>query len=42
MFLVIIDLAGLLHVGMIAGIMGAIGVFTGALIYERLVRARPG
>lgn len=34
MFLVIIDLAGLLHVGLLAGLMGAVGVFAGAFIYE--------
>ena len=36
MFLVIIDLAGLLHVGLLAGLIGAVGVFAGALIYEWL------
>ncbi len=36
MFLVIIDLAGLLHVGLLAGALGAVGVFTSALAYEKL------
>ena len=36
MFLVIIDLAGLLHVGLLAGLMGAVGVFAGAFTYEWL------
>ena len=40
MFLVIIDFAGLLHVGLLAGLMGAVGVFTGALTYEWLT-SRP-
>ena len=41
MFLVIIDLAGLLHVGLLAGLIGAVGVFAGALAYEWLARAIP-
>ena len=41
LFLVIIDLAGLLHVGLLAGLMGAVGVFAGALSYEWLARALP-
>ena len=40
MFLVIIDLAGLLHVGLLAGLMGAVGAFAGAFIYEWLA-SRP-
>ena len=40
MFLVIIDLAGLLHVGLLAGLMGAVGVFAGAFTYEWLA-SRP-
>ena len=40
LFLVIIDLAGLLHVGLLAGLMGAVGVFAGALSYEWLT-SRP-
>jgi hypothetical protein len=39
MFIVIIDLAGLLHVGLLAGLMGATGVFVGALLYEWLAQA---
>jgi hypothetical protein len=39
MFIVIIDLAGLLHVGLLAGLVGSIGVFAGALVYEWLVQA---
>jgi hypothetical protein len=39
MFLVIIDLAGSLHVGLFAGLVGSIGVFAGALVYEWLVKA---
>jgi hypothetical protein len=42
MFLVIIDLAGLLHVGLLAGLSGAVGVFVGALAYEWLARVMPG
>lgn len=42
MFLVIIDLAGLLHVGLLAGLLGAVGVFAGALAYEWLARVTPG
>ncbi len=41
MFLVIIDLAGLLHVGLLAGLLGAVGVFAGALAYEWLARVTP-
>ncbi len=41
LFLVIIDLAGLLHVGLLAGLMGAVGVFADALTYEWLFRALP-
>ena len=41
MFLVIIDLAGLLHVGLLAGLPGAVGVFVGALAYEWLARVIP-
>ena len=40
MFLVIIDLAGLLHVGLLAGLMGAVGVFAGAFIHEWLASRR--
>jgi hypothetical protein len=42
MFLVIIDLAGLLHVGLLVGLPGAVGVFAGALAYEWLARVIPG
>jgi hypothetical protein len=42
LFLVIIDLAGLLHVGLLVGLLGAIGVFAGALAYEWLARALRG
>ena len=38
MFLVIIDLAGLLHVGLLAGLVGATGVLVGALLYEWLAQ----
>ncbi len=41
LFLVIIDFAGVLHVGLLAGLMGAVGVFAGALAYERLARVIP-
>jgi hypothetical protein len=41
MFIVIIDLAGLLHVGLLAGLVGATGVFLGALAYEWLARENP-
>jgi len=39
LFLVIVDLAGLLHVGLLVGLLGAVGVFAGALAYEWLARA---
>ena len=39
MFIVIIDLAGLLHVGLLAGLMGTTGVFVGAYLYEWLAQA---
>ena len=39
LFIVIIDLAGFLHVGLLAGLVGATGVFVGALLYERLAQA---
>ena len=41
LFLVIVDLAGLLHVGLLAGLVGSVGVFAGALSYERLAGERP-
>lgn len=41
LFLVIIDLAGLLHVGLLVGLLGAVGVFAGALAYEWLARVIP-
>ena len=37
LFLVIIDLAGLLHVGLLVGVLGAVGVFVGAMVYEKLM-----
>ncbi len=40
MFLVIIDFAGLLHAGLLVGLIGAVGVFAGALAYQTLVRVR--
>ena len=36
LFLVIIDLAGLLHVGLLVGVLGSVGVFVGAIAYECL------
>ena len=41
LFLVIIDLAGLLHVGLLVGLLGAVGVFAGAVAYEWLARVTP-
>ncbi len=41
LFLVIIDLAGLLHVGLLVGVLGAVGVFVGAMTYECLSRVLP-
>jgi hypothetical protein len=38
LFIPIIEFAGILHVGLLVGLVGAIGVFLGALAYERLVR----
>jgi hypothetical protein len=38
MFLVVVDLAGLQHVGLLAGLVGATGIFAGALVYEWLVQ----
>lgn len=41
LFLVIIDLAGLLYVGLLVGFLGAAGVFAGAITYEWLARVLP-
>ena len=41
LFLVIIDLAGLLYVGLLVGFLGAAGVFAGAIVYEWLARVLP-
>ena len=41
LFLVIIDLAGLLYVGLLVGFLGAAGVFAGAIAYEWLARVLP-
>ena len=41
LFLVIIDLAGLIHVGLLVGFLGAAGVFVGAIAYEWLARVLP-
>ena len=42
LFIPIIEFAGILHVGLLIGLVGAIGVFVGALAYERLARESPG
>ena len=34
----VIEFAGVLHVVLLVGLLGAVGVFAGALSYERLVR----
>lgn len=41
LFLVIVDLAGLIHVGLLVGLVGAVGVFVGAFAYESLARDAP-
>ena len=41
LFLVIIDFAGVLSTGLLAGLIGAAGVFVGALAYEWLSRMLP-
>ncbi len=41
LFLVIIDLAGFLHVGLLVGFLGAVGVFASALAYEWLASVKP-
>ena len=40
LFIPVMDIAGVLHLGLLAGLLGALGVFAGTLAYERL--ARPG
>jgi hypothetical protein len=42
LFLVIIDFAGVLPAGLLVGLVGAVGVFVGALVYEWLSRMLPG
>jgi hypothetical protein len=37
LFIPVIEFAGILHVGLLVGLVGSIGVFAGALSYERLV-----
>jgi hypothetical protein len=39
LFIPVMDFAGVLHLGLAVGLVGALGVFVGALLYERLVRA---
>jgi hypothetical protein len=39
LFLPVIEFAGILHLGLLVGLLGAVGVFVGALLYERLARA---
>jgi hypothetical protein len=38
LFIPIIEFAGILHVGLLVGLVGAVGVFVGALSYELFVR----
>jgi hypothetical protein len=39
LFIPIVEFADILHVGLLVGLVGAFGVFVGALSYERLARA---
>ena len=39
LFLVVIDFAGVLPVGLLVGLLGAVGVFVGLLAYEWFARA---
>jgi hypothetical protein len=41
LFIPVIEFAGILHVGLLVGLVGAIGVFAGALSYEWLTRGNP-
>ena len=41
LFLVIIDFASVLLAGLLVGLIGAVGVFAGALAYEWLARVVP-
>ena len=38
LFIPVMDFAGVLHVGLLVGLLGALGVFAGGLAYERLAR----
>jgi hypothetical protein len=38
LFIPVIEFAGILHVGLLVGLLGALGVLAGALAYERLAR----
>jgi hypothetical protein len=40
LFIPIMDVAGALSVGLLVGLIGAVGVFLGALAYERLAATR--
>jgi hypothetical protein len=41
LFIPIIEFTGILHLGLLVGLVGATGVFTGALAYEWLARESP-
>lgn len=38
LFIPVMDFAGVLHTGLLVGLLGALGVFAGGLAYERLAR----
>jgi len=41
LFIPVMDFAGVLHLGLLVGLLGALGVFVGGLAYERLARVMP-
>ena len=41
LFIPVMDFAGVLHIGLLTGALGALGVSAGGLAYERLARFAP-
>ena len=41
LFIPVMDFAGVLHLGLLVGLLGALGVFVGGLAYEQLARVMP-